>query len=339
MGRLMAQQAPASAQGAAMGALFRYDLVDPVTVPDGTSNLVSIVNAQIKGGQVVLFRPGESSGYRAVKLTNATGSTLERGPVAIYDGSTFAGEAFVDRMAPDSTAFLTYAQEGAMSLTRNETSAEEGGRLMKISAGIIETEVMQVRKISLAVKNDGGEALTAYIKTPVYSGYNLRNKPQDSVDTPDAIFVPVRAEARSTGKIELEWVQPVVRRIGIDTDVSTSVLRIYLGSGKVPREIEAPIKELLQLKERLANNRNESQRLERTKQQQENDQARVRANIDTLRRTAGNQELLQSLSRKLADIDGELSTLSAKIVRLSEESAELERKMSQVIKGITLEAR
>src|SRR5262249_23909311 len=67
MGTLMAQQAPASAQGASMGALFRYDLSDPVTLPDGSSNLVSIVNAKVKGGRVVLFRPEDGGqAYRAV---------------------------------------------------------------------------------------------------------------------------------------------------------------------------------------------------------------------------------------------------------------------------------
>ncbi len=337
LGELMAAQAPPAASGETVGALFRYDLADPVTVPDGTSNLVSIVNAKVKGGQVVLFRGDGGNAYRAVRLTNATGSTLERGPVAIYDGSTFVGEAFVERMAPDTTAFLTYAQEGALYLTRRESSSEEGGRLLKITAGLIETEVQSVRKLTLTVKNDGKEAMTAYVKTPRYAGYNLRNEPQESVATPEAIFVPVRSEPGREATLELEWAQPVVRRIGIDTDASNAVLKLFLGSGKIPKAMAATIEEILRLKEKLVATRDESARLERVKRQLEGDQARVRANLDSLRKTRGNDELLATLAKKLGDIDGELSTHSAKLVRLSEEGAALESKMVQLIKGVTLE--
>lgn len=343
MGAALEAQAVSNATGESVGALYRYDLIDPVTIPDGTSNLVSIVNANVAGDEVVLFRPGDNDAsgmpraYRAVKLTNATGSMLERGPVAIYSDNTFVGEAFVDRMDKGTTSFLTYAIDGTVALTQSENTVEEGGRLLKILAGMLQSEVMQVRKVKLMVKNDGAEAITAYVKTHQMPGWKLRNAPKDIVETPQFMFVPVPAAAKQTGKLELEWQHPVQRQISIDTDLATTALKLYLGSGKVPRELEPAIQELLRIKEKLANNASESERLERQRDQLAADQERVRDNLNLLRRTSGNDALQRQLVDKLGDLEQDLGKLSGRIVRLSDESAELARKMIEIVKGITLD--
>ncbi len=344
LGAALEQQVPAAATGESVGALFRYDIVDPVTVPDGTSNLVSIVNARVKGQEVVLFRPGDRDEtgmplpYRSVRLENATDSTLERGPVAIYSGTTFLGEGFVDRMEKGTTTFLTYAADGGVHLTQSQTNSDEGGRLLKIMAGMIESEVISVIKQRLAIKNDHDEEITAYVKTAKLGGdWKLTTKPAETVETGAALFFPVKAAPHSEGTLEVTWQQPIVRRIGIDTDLSTTVLKLYLGSGKIPKEIAGPINEILALKQKIVDNTHEYSRLKAQHDQLSADQDRVRENLNLLRKTAGNRALMDQLTEKLASLELDLGRLSGKLVRLSEENADLQRKMEATIRSVSLD--
>jgi chromosome segregation ATPase len=116
------------------------------------------------------------------------------------------------------------------------------------------------------------------------------------------------------------------------------VLQVYMDGGKVPAEIKEKLARVLDLKRRMAEADAETARLTKQHQDLSRDQDRVRANLDTLRKTKGNRELEQQLSKKLGELEEELGTLSGKLVRLSEERATFEREMVAVIRTVTLAA-
>ena len=68
----------------------RYALSEPVTIRRGAATMVSIVNKPILSEDVLLFRPDANAPgsdrhpFRAVRLVNDSGFTLEPGPIAIF---------------------------------------------------------------------------------------------------------------------------------------------------------------------------------------------------------------------------------------------------------------
>ncbi|MBI2373117.1 MAG: hypothetical protein HYV07_03880 [Deltaproteobacteria bacterium] len=338
------EQAPAQAEGTSVGALFRYDLKDPVRIPDRSSTLVAIVNNRVPGGEVALFRPELTNQqgthpYRAVLFKNQTGLTLEKGPVTIYSQGTFVGEGFLERMEKDTSAFLTYSIDGNVTMRSERSTAEEGIKLLKIVNGLIESQVLEIERTSYEVENRHPTALVAYVKTVDRGGgWKLRNQPGGSIETNDAVFVPVDVAPGQKSKLVVEWVAPVVRQVGIGTDLSKSLLEMYLGSGKVPAEVARTLSEVLKIKARLVEVGRESQRVSEQHQKLSEDQARVRTNLDVLRKTKGNEELQRSLVRKLGELEDALSKLSGRLVALSEESASLDGKMSALIAEVSLVA-
>lgn len=335
---MMASQVQTAVQTTQVGALFRYDLQDPVNVPDGSSTLVSIINERVSGKEVVLFRPEEDAGkpYRAVLFTNGSKSTMEKGPVAIYVGGTFAGEGFVPFTEPGTTGFVTFAMDSGVALKRSDRSSEEAFQLLRIVNGLIETSAINVAKTSYEIHNKHQETVTAFIKTARRGGWTLRNKPEGTVETADAIFVPVKALAKEKGEASIEWVSPMKRHLAIDTDASTTVLKAYLGSGKAPESIAKVLAEILKLKARLNAIANEEHELTKQRETLENDGERLRANIDLLRKSAGNRDLMQSLIEKLAKLETDLGRGSSKLVKLSEERSELNGKMTVLISQVTV---
>ena len=343
LGNELERQAPSSAGGAKVGALFRYDIKDPVTIPDRSSTLVAIVNERVKGREVVLFRPeltrgaAKSHPYRAVMFANGTGFTLEKGPVTIYSRGTFVGEGFVERMERDMTSFLTYSIDGNVSSSNKMGTTEEGLRLLKIADGMVVTEVLRVEKTTYSLENNHDEPITAYIKTIKRQGWKLRTRPEDTVDGANALFVPATVPANGQAELTVEWVKPVVRRVNIDTSLSTTVLQMYLQAGKAPPAISKALDEILQIKRKRDEVVRETARLQKQHRAISKDQARVRKNLKLLTKTKGNQGLRNELVKKLAALEKDLGKLSGQLVRLSEQDAELYSRMTVLIRGISLD--
>ncbi len=327
------------------GSLFRYDLRDPVTIPDSSSTLVNIVNGRVPGEEVVLFRPELTSGqaashpYRAVKFKNDSGFALEAGPVALYAQGTFVGEGFLERMEKGQTLFLTYAIDGNVTMTQTQSYGEEALRLLKIHRGMIESEVLRIARGVFTVTNNHDSTLVAYVKSARPSAeHKLRDAPKGTVETPEASYLPVSIPARARRELKVEWIAPVRRWIAVDTSLAGSVLRLFLGKGEVPASVKPTLEKVLVAKEKLDKVEAELARIRNLKGELEEDQHRVRANLDLLRKVKGNDALKTKLTRNLASLEDQLSKQTALYVKLDEEKAALQAEMRTLIGQISFES-
>lgn len=342
MSAALESQAGPSAEGAAVGALFRYDLPDPVTIPDRSSTLVAIVNERVEGAEGVLFRPELTSGaakthpYRVVVFKNSTGFTLEKGPVAVYSGGTFVGESFVERMEKGTTTFLTYSVDGNVTLATERGTSQEGLKLLKIVDGQIVSEVLEIDRSSHQIENRHAKAVTAFVKVGRRSGWTLRKPPNGTIETADAFFLPIEVPGSGRAELQVEWTKKLVRQVGIDTSVSTTVLRVYLEAGTAPPEVAQALRRILELKARIGDIEREEARLEKQHRELSAEQGRVRDNLNLLRKTKGNEALQKTLVEKLAKLEADLGQLSAKRVKLSDEKAELSGQMTVIIRQVSL---
>ncbi len=337
------QDAPESVEGQSVGALFRYDLKDPVTVPDRSSTLVAIVNERVKGQEIVLFRPeltggfGASHPYRAVMLTNDTKFALEKGPVAVYSQGTFVGEAFLARAGTGTTSFLTFSIDGAVRMEQSDGSRDEGMRLLKIVDGQLVSEVLRIESTKYDIRNRHPRTTLAYVKTSKRgSEWTLGDRPPTAVETGDALFIPVSVPAKGKAQLEIKWTKRITRRVAIDTSVSTTLLRVFMKSGNAPPAVAKVLGEILEIKGKVVDLDTERRRLEKLHREHSRDQERVRNNLLLLTKTPGNAGLRGELTRKLAALEKQLGTVSGKLVQISEQKAELEKKMKVLIRGVTL---
>lgn len=338
------EESSVSAEAAQVGALFRYDIADPVTIPDRSSTLVSIVNKRVDGEEVVYFRPELTWGYgqpttnpyRAVKFANTTGFTLETGPITVYSSGTFVGEGFVERMESDETSFLTFAIDGKVSMETEAGTRDEGLRLVRIVDGTILSESQRIERTTYKVENRHDKPIKAFIRTPKRAGWKLLHQPTGTVDTPEAFIAPVTVPAGKTQTLDVEWAQELERTLEIDSGETDQLLQLTLNSGKVPPAIAQKLQEFLSAKTELSDLRRQEANVRERHNLLSNDQNRVRANLDTLRKTTGNQALKTELATKLAKLEADLGELSGELVRISEKTAELEARLTAILRGVTL---
>ena len=329
--------------GTQVGALFRYDIADKVDVPDRSSALVSILSKDVPGEDVHLFRPDSSSAFndlkphRAVRFTNETGFALEQGPIALYRGSTFVGEGFIDRVAENAPTFVPYAIDDEVRLDATTSEKEEGLRILKIVDGTITSEIKRVNRVTYAVRNLRAEAVSVWIRRAKRPGWKLDKPTEGVLEAPDGwLYLPVKVAAKGQAELSVEESTPVERQVGIKSDLSGELLEAYIGSSSADEKLKGPIQEVLGIKKRLNALGKEIGAVAVKKGLFEDTQSRVRANLDQLNDTKGNEDLKRDQTKKLAEADNEISKLVGQLVKLNDEKAQLESKLVVLFEAIHL---
>ncbi|MFO7565800.1 MAG: DUF4139 domain-containing protein, partial [Enhygromyxa sp.] len=125
----------ASTRSQRITGLTRVDLTTPVTVPDGTSTMVAIINERIAAEQTFLYKPGgggygyEANPYRVVRFKNSTDYVLEPGPISIYSGGSFVGEGLSEAVGAGTSVTIPFAVAPEIMVT---SSKQYSGQEMSV---------------------------------------------------------------------------------------------------------------------------------------------------------------------------------------------------------------
>ena len=91
-----------SAQAGDVGELFQYAIDTPVTLPRQQSAMLPIVNENGQGREGLDLQPGRAGQAPAqrLRLVNSTDLHLMQGPITVFDGGAYAGDAKIEDLAP-----------------------------------------------------------------------------------------------------------------------------------------------------------------------------------------------------------------------------------------------
>src|SRR5581483_3242218 len=89
------------ATGAALGELFEYDFGGAITIKKNQSAMLPFLHDRVTARKLLIYteRDGEHP-VNAAEVTNDTSKTLDGGPITVFDGGAYAGEALFETLKP-----------------------------------------------------------------------------------------------------------------------------------------------------------------------------------------------------------------------------------------------
>jgi hypothetical protein len=195
-----------AAQGAPVGALFRYAIESPVTLASQKSAMLPIVNDAVKAEKLALFSAETDDKHprSALRLTNDTKLHLMQGPLTIFDGGEYAGDAQIEDLAPDSNRLVTYALDLNVEVAEESTaSALEDTVAVAIREGQVEATKRRSRTSSYIVKNSHGDARRVIIEQPLEDSWKLVAPETPLEKTRDAYRFLVEARPGEAARLEV----------------------------------------------------------------------------------------------------------------------------------------
>jgi hypothetical protein len=333
------------AAGVVQEGVTRYDVTEPVTVPNNGSTMVAIINQTIPGEDALLFRPDSavpdsvSHPMRVVRLENATGVLLERGPVAIYQRGALLGQGLLDSLPSGATTTIPFALERGVSVEVEQRSDEATGRLVKIAAGRLTVEQFAQRSTTYRIRNGLDRATRIFLRHGRMVNWEIVDPPAGTENVEGAALLPVELSAGADREFAVVERTPTQRVVDLMSDIGAEVVGLYLSGPAVDAAAGPVLRQALQHRERLVEIGQNRARLDRERQELRGAQADVQSNLAAIREISRASDLRDRLTRRLAELSSRIDRLTNQIVELDAERSEMQVRMSESLRDLTLEVR
>src|SRR5262249_47294912 len=158
-----------------LGEHFQYAITQPVSLPRQKSALIPIINEPVVGSKKVsIYNEQVHAKFPLLGLQfkNSTALHINQGPVTVFEGGSYAGDARFDNRRPDEIRLISYAMDLGTEVEAKHTDADELVKV-KVVKGIIESEFSRRETKTYTVKNRSDHSRAVLIEHPYRSDFKL----------------------------------------------------------------------------------------------------------------------------------------------------------------------
>lgn len=331
----LARSVAADAKARSVSGLTSYDLGSRVTVPDGTSTMVALVNAQVEAEQTFLFRPGgagvgyEVNPYRVVRVRNSTPFVLEPGPITIYAGGSFVGEGISEAVGAGSSATIPFAVEPSIMVTSQAEYTGAELRVVRIVRGVLECESFQRRSTTWSVKGKpdpkGYRVLVRH--TRAGQDYALQTKPEGVEELPDGYLIPVKVDPKSgEGSVKVVEQTPSRMSLSIWDGRSPALVQALLSLPNLDPAARAKLQPIVDARQEIGRIDTELDGLRAQQVELDARAEETRQNLEAIKKDPKANDLRLRLSKRLEEFTSAGDKIGRTLVEL--QSKRLERRIA-----------
>lgn len=311
--------------------LFEYSIATPVTVKKNESAMLPFLQKKITGRKLIIYSdPNTANPLSAAELTNNTGRTLDGGPVTVYDGATYAGEALVETIKGGDKRFISYGVDLGTRISTRLNSSIDSVRELHLRNGMLTARSARIEKRIYSIRNVDARAKTLIIEHPVRGGVKLSDTAKP-LETASNVY---RFEIRLAPEASAEF--PVTEESFVDernaiSSITPDNLLIYTRNKALSDTARRQLQQLADLKTQIAALTSERARTDAEIQNLNVDEQRNRQNISSLSSVSGQQQLVQDYARKLADQEGQIAKLRTRQGEIDVQRTSLQSQLNTAI--------
>jgi hypothetical protein len=324
----------ANARSKQVSGLTRIDLSERVTVPDGTSTMVALVNEEVEAEETFLFKPGgagqgyESNPYRVVRFKNTSPYVLEPGPISIYSGGSFVGEGLSEAVGTNTSVTIPFAVEPNVLVTSQSRYSGEEMRIVRVLRGVIEVESFHQTTTVWDVRGQpNDEGYTVLVRhTRQGSNYELSQRPEGTEDLEGAYLVPVRVPSKKReGSVTLVEQTPSKTTLAIWDSRVPALFDQLLKASNLDAGARKRLQPIVDRRREIGRIDTEIDGLKRQQAELDQRARETRANLEALKKDPAAGALRKKLSKRLDEFTRDGDKMGRRIVELN--SKRLEKKI------------
>ena len=320
----------ASAAARELGELFEYRISTPVTIRKSESAMLPFLQDKITARKLLIYSDQSSAHpLNAAEITNATGKTLDGGPITVFEGGTYGGEALMETVKTGDKRLLSYAVDLGTRINTQFDSKGDIVREVHMKRGVMTTRMAAVETRTYTIRNVDQKPKTLIIEHPARPDYTLLDR-KPTEKTVNAYRFEVKLAAGASEKF------PVVEERVYDSsfaiaNLTPDVLFTYVQNKSLSDTARKQLGEIVNRKQQIAAADAEVHRVEAQVATIVRDQERIRQNINSLNHVSGQQEQVQKYARQLADQEAQLATLRDRQSELERKRAALQSELNSLI--------
>ena len=277
----------AQAKGVDAGEQFAYNITTPVTLPRQQAAMIPVVSQDIGADKVSLYNANTDPRFplNAIRLKNATKLHLKGGPVTLFDGGTYAGDAIMEDVAPGESRLISYAVDLSVVGERQFLYTDQPHRTLTIHAGVLTITRRDRSKVKYVFKSKALTNKTLLVEHPFDAECKLITPATATERTPNLYRFAVPLPAGKTATLIVETETPTSYTVALldgnlDTFISTD------GSQDIPAATRTALTDIVTQRRHIQNLANQAASDDAQIAEISSQQDRLRKNMAALDRAS-----------------------------------------------------
>lgn len=328
------QAMSAQAEGSAVGESFQYTLRNPVSIARQQSAMLPIISSDIQARRISIFSPSDGIDHpmRGVELSNSSGQQLIPGPMTVFDGSAYAGDAQIAFMGAGDKRLLAYAVDldVACAVTNDSSTALVSVRILD---GFIE-ETQKVRSsVTYAFKNkDATRGRTLLVESPKSAGWDLVEPKKPASETAQVYRFELDVAADQGASLTV--VQEITTRQRLAaTAYDLPTLLAHASSGKASSAVVDAMRKIAAMQSSIADVQRKMESDSAERQSISSDQERVRQNMGSIEKGT---DLYRRYLAKFDEQENRLAELEKSSADLKRQLQQLNEELKRYLSGLNI---
>jgi hypothetical protein len=276
-----------AASAAHLGDFFQYTLDRPVTLPRQKSALLPIVGKDVQASRVSIYNERTQARFPllGLRFKNTSGLHLMQGPITVFEGSRYAGDARILDLQPNEERLISYAVDlGTEVDAKPEPSS---GKLVQVRSdkGLVHATTKFRQARTYTVKNRNEQERTVLIEHPVNHPFKLVQTAKPSETAADVYRFELKVPAGSSKTLTVTQERDIVESFQLSNS-SDDQIKLFLQSPITSQKVKAGLRQAMQLRQAVSKTQREIAEQQRQLNTITQDQIRLRANLKEMPSTA-----------------------------------------------------
>lgn len=329
----------AAATGNEIGELFEYRIDQPVTVRRDRSALIPILQTKLEGERVAFYNEANRRDrpFSSIRLKNISNLTLESGALTVVDGDAYAGEAMLERVKPNEQKFVSFALDLGTLVNVKQKEDRRPAFLIRASRGVFETHYYRTDLKTYTVINQTDRKRTVYIEHPIRSDWKLsEDTPKPASRSTTHYRFRVELEPRETKEVVVTETQALMDSFLL-SDIQRFQVELFVTKNYIDAATRVQLDKLVEIKSRISAFEARIEKADNEVEAIEDDQTRLRENIDKLKSTAEAKQLIARYVAKADQQETRLEQIEKEKRAAEEEKEKLEAELDAAVKAFSME--
>ena len=319
--------------GRDLGELFEYRFSSPVTVKRGESAMLPFLQQKLDARKLLVY--SESYGQNpmsAAELTNSTGKTLDGGPITVFDGNSYAGEALVETMKAGDKRLISYALDLGTRVTTKFDMSDQVVREIHVRRGMLTSRFSVQETKTYTIRNVDPRAKTLIIEHTARPEYKLLNiKPSET--TASAYRFEVKLAPGATEKFPVTE-EHLFNETNVVSNMTPETLLAVVQNKAISDAGRQALRQIVDQKRQIADVEQRLTSAEEELRDATADEQRIRQNIVSLNSVSGQQDQVQQYARQLSSQETQITAVRDRSSQLKKQKAALESGLNSMIEKL-----
>jgi len=324
-----------AASGGAAGELFQYTIKTPVSLERQHSAMLPIVTTDVEGTKLSIYNIATDAKHplNGLKLKNTTGLHLTQGPITVFDGNIYAGDAKLPDLRPDEERLVAYALDLAVDVDVKALPKPDETMQIWIRKGTLWQKRKYTDDRTYTIKNKAATPRTVLVEQRVASGWKLKTPEKAEEETSSLKRFKVEVAPGKTETLQVLLEMPREEAVVL-SNMGGDQIEMIMRARVISEPVKSALAKLITLRSAVDETNRQIARINAEIEETTQEQTRIRENMKTLSQTS---EVYRRYEKKFDTQETEIEGKREQVSQLRRTMNEQQTALNDFLTNLTVD--